>query len=145
MADGLHQVGLAHSDAAVQKQRVIRLGRAFGDCARGGMGELVAGADDEIVEGVFGFSCAAPSQSKRCCVAGPRAGLLGGRRSFAVRIARPLPFVPDLRLLFLGHELDIAELQAEVLDGLADQIAVAFADVAELRIRNANKRIGPCA
>ena len=53
--DGLHQVGLAHADATVQEQRVVGLGRSFRDCARGGMRELVARADDESVEGVLGI------------------------------------------------------------------------------------------
>ena len=55
VADGLHQVGLAHADAAVQEQRVVGLGGTFADGARRGMRKLIAGADDEIVERVFGI------------------------------------------------------------------------------------------
>ncbi len=50
VADGVHQVGLAHADAAVEEERVVGLGGALGDGLRGGHGELVAAADDEGVE-----------------------------------------------------------------------------------------------
>ena len=53
--DRLHEVGLAEADAAVEEQRVegdrAALGHALGDAARGGVGELVRLADDEVVEG----------------------------------------------------------------------------------------------
>ena len=49
--DGVHQMGLAEPDPAVQEQRVERRRGGFGDAARGGMGELVRLADHEIVEG----------------------------------------------------------------------------------------------
>ena len=55
VADGLHQVGLAHADAAVQEQRVVGLGGAFRHRAGGSVGKLIAGADDEVVEGVLGI------------------------------------------------------------------------------------------
>ena len=50
--DGLHQVGLAHADAAIEEQRVVGLRRTLGDRLAGGVGELVAAADHERVEGV---------------------------------------------------------------------------------------------
>jgi hypothetical protein len=31
VADGMHQVGLAHADAAVEEERVVGLGGALGD------------------------------------------------------------------------------------------------------------------
>ena len=37
MADGVHQVRLSQTDAAVEEQRVIRHARLFGDGQRGGM------------------------------------------------------------------------------------------------------------
>src|SRR5437899_12621909 len=52
MTDGLHEVGFAHPDAAVQKQRVVGLGRPLSDCLAGRVGELVAVPDDESVERV---------------------------------------------------------------------------------------------
>ena len=52
VADGLHQMGLAHADAAVEEERVVGLGRTLGHGLAGGVGKLVAAADDEGVEGV---------------------------------------------------------------------------------------------
>jgi len=52
LPDGVHQVRLAEPDTAVHEQRVVGAPRCLGDGARGGVGELVRGADDEGVEGV---------------------------------------------------------------------------------------------
>src|SRR5260370_636393 len=52
MSNGLHQVGLSHTYAAVQEQRVVGLGGTLCDRLRRGMGELVARAFDESVEGI---------------------------------------------------------------------------------------------
>jgi hypothetical protein len=54
MADGVHEMGLAQAGSAVDIERVVGFSRFFGDGHRGGMGKLVAGADDEIFEGVIG-------------------------------------------------------------------------------------------
>ena len=53
VADGVQQVGLAQPGVAVDEQRVVGLGRRLGDGDGGGVGEPVAGADDEGVEGVL--------------------------------------------------------------------------------------------
>src|SRR5262249_50765724 len=52
-ADRLHQMGLPHTYAAVQVQRVVHPRRIGGHRARRGMGELIATADHEAVEGVL--------------------------------------------------------------------------------------------
>jgi len=49
--DGVHQVGLAEADAAIEEQRVEGDRATFGDPTGGGMGELVGLADHEAVEG----------------------------------------------------------------------------------------------
>jgi hypothetical protein len=49
--DGVHQVRLAQTDAAIQEQRVEGHRPAFGHPARGGMGQLVRLAHHEAVEG----------------------------------------------------------------------------------------------
>ncbi len=49
--DGVHQVGLAQADTAIEKQRIERDRTALGHPARGGMGKLVGFADHEAVEG----------------------------------------------------------------------------------------------
>ena len=49
--DGVHQVGLAQADAAIQEQRIeAGAGRTFGHAARAGVGKLVRLADDETFE-----------------------------------------------------------------------------------------------
>ena len=48
--DGVHEMGLAQSHAAVQEQRVEQHRRGLGDAVGGGVGEFVGLADDEILE-----------------------------------------------------------------------------------------------
>ncbi len=52
MANRLHQMGLAHSDAAIEEERIVCLAGSRGDGESGGMGELVSAANDEAAEGV---------------------------------------------------------------------------------------------
>src|SRR6185369_12506074 len=52
VTDGLHEVGLAHSDATVEEERIVGLGGRFGDGQRGCVCELVSASDDKSVEGV---------------------------------------------------------------------------------------------
>src|SRR5437764_11198340 len=53
VANGLHQVGLPHSHTAIEKQRIVSLGRPFSHRLRGGMGKLIAGANDKRLKSVF--------------------------------------------------------------------------------------------
>ena len=55
MADGVHQVGLAEPDTAVNVKRVIGLRRLFGHSQGGGSGKLIGGAHDKGIKGVFGI------------------------------------------------------------------------------------------
>ena len=48
--DGMHQMGLAKADPAIEEQRVERHRRRLGDPPRGGVGKFVGLADDEILE-----------------------------------------------------------------------------------------------
>ena len=50
LADGVHEMGLPQSHAAVDEERVIRLRRRFGHRQRGCVGEPVALPDDKPVE-----------------------------------------------------------------------------------------------
>ena len=52
VADRVEQVGLAEARRGVQEQRVVGLPGKLGDRQRGGVGEAVAVADDELVEAV---------------------------------------------------------------------------------------------
>ncbi len=74
--DRMHQVSLAEADATVEKQGVVRARGRFRDRARGGVGELVRGTDDEILEGetrVAGARAARTRRARR----GRRSGLSG--------------------------------------------------------------------
>ena len=81
-ADGVHQMGLAHAHAAVQEQRIVAARGVGGHGFRGGVSELVAGADDERIEGEFrieggrgGVGFARTGAQRRRCH-----GLRGARR-----------------------------------------------------------------
>ena len=52
VADRVHEVRLAQTDAAVQEQRIIGVGRGAGDRLRGGVREPVGVADHELFKGV---------------------------------------------------------------------------------------------
>src|SRR5437667_9587596 len=52
MPDGLHQVSLAHANAAVEEKRVIGLRWTLCNSSASRMGKLVSAADDESVESV---------------------------------------------------------------------------------------------
>ena len=54
VADRVHQVGLAEADAAVDEQRVVGGAGIFRDLQRRGLGEVIALAFDETVEGEIG-------------------------------------------------------------------------------------------
>ena len=55
MADRLHQVGLTHSDAAIEEQRVVGFGRLFRYRPCSSLSKLIARTGHEVVEGVFGI------------------------------------------------------------------------------------------
>ena len=78
VADRVQQVRLAQPGAAVDEQRVVRLGRRLGDRDRRGVREPVGRADDERLEHVLRVEPVA-------AVVRP-----GGRRR-RVRSARPVP------------------------------------------------------
>ena len=52
--DRVQEVGLAQSGRAVDEERVVGAGRGLGDRERGGVGEAVRRADDEVLERVAG-------------------------------------------------------------------------------------------
>ncbi len=56
VGDGAEQVGLADAGRPADEQRVVCLRGQLGDGQRGGVRELVAVADDELVEGELGIA-----------------------------------------------------------------------------------------
>ena len=92
VADGVEEVGLAQAGRAVDEQRVVGPARALGDRERGGVGEAVRRADDELVEGVAGVQ-----RARR-----PGAVARRRRRVVAIRagdrvVARPQQRAPGCR------------------------------------------------
>ena len=83
-------MGLAQADAAVDEERVVDAGRLLGDGAARGVGELVAPADDEILERELRLEVRAVRARRR-----RRAGrigdlvLPGGRRVLERRSGSP--------------------------------------------------------
>ncbi len=135
VADGVHQVGLAHAHAAVEEERIVGLGGALGHGQRGGAGKLVAVADDEGIEGVARVELrrGGPVEARLL----RRARRRRRRRRGRVRRNRAEAAIPPLRrnrgVLLGGHKAHVVELQRLQVDGLLNQVAVLVADVLKLR------------
>src|SRR5207248_9001388 len=74
MPDGLHEVGLAHADAAIEEERVIGLRWPLRDGLARCVRKLISAADDESVEGVarIQLRSAIPVESRLRGMAGGR-------------------------------------------------------------------------
>jgi hypothetical protein len=64
--DGVHEVGLAEPDAAVDEERVVALAPRRRAGHRGGVRELVRGADDVVGEAVAGIQAARGTRWRAC-------------------------------------------------------------------------------
>jgi len=53
IADSVEKVSFAESDSAVNEEGIVILPREFGNGETSRIGELVAGADDEIIKGIL--------------------------------------------------------------------------------------------
>ena len=115
--DGVHQVGLAQADAAVQEERVVGVAGALRDRQRCRVGEAVGRSHDEVREGVAGVEVgrAARRALGRADPRGLHADRLRGDRG-------------GLRLRLAGARDDELDLDAVAHDAgqrLGDQGAVA--------------------
>ena len=145
VADGMHQVGFAHADAAIDEERVVGFGWALRDGLRRRHGELVAAADDEGVELVarVELRCSAPVEAR----------LLGHGCGRAVRPARVrrvgvvagdgrepavLAHARRAGVLLRRGEDNRVDVQRQVVDGLLDQVGILLSQVLELGRRNAH-------
>jgi hypothetical protein len=52
IADSLHEVGFAHAGSTVKEEGVVGAGGVVCDGEGGGVGELIIGADNEILKEV---------------------------------------------------------------------------------------------
>ena len=119
-ADGVHQMGLAEPDPAIEEERVVGRRRRLGDPPRRRVGELVGLADDEIAEHEARIERAAdlPLGARRRdrfgggAVAGGAAGRPGRLRA-GLRRRQPLAFA----LGRFGLDLDIERGDRLVLVG----------------------------
>ena len=140
VADGVHQVGLAHAHAAIEEERIVGLGGPFGHRQRGGARKLIAVADHERIEGVArvelrrGGPVEARLLGRARRGAGGAVGACAGNRPEAAVLA-----LRRNRGVFLGgHKTDVVQLQRLQVDGLLNQVAVLVADVLKLRRRHAH-------
>ena len=143
VTDGLHEMGFAHADAAVEEERIVGFRRTLGDGLAGGMGELVAAADDEGVEGIAGVELggAIPieaglgwMQGREGCLR-TRSCVLNGTRQAAVVANGRIR-----RIVVGGHELDVFVTEAEIVERLLNEVGVLVANVAELGGGNADEQ-----
>ena len=94
------------------------------------------------VEGVLGIQLRRSVPVEALLLGGTGHGLSVGAGELRRRVLRPSrrPWLFFCCAALVGDELDILILQAEILDGLADQVAVLLADVAEVRIGHAHEQ-----
>ena len=111
VADRLHEVGLAQTRRAADEEGVVAVGGLVGDVEGGGMGELVRGADDEVLEGVEGIEVSD---------LGPGRGLCTGWRD-----GRPIV------VLTFEDEADLAGAYAGEAGRFTDLLAVFARDVVD--------------
>src|SRR5882762_927625 len=132
-------MGLAHADAAVEKKRVICLGRTLGDRLASGMSKLVPAADHEGVEGIawVQLSGAVPVEAglgvERGCGRRLRPGSAHGEATV----------VPDRsvrRVILGGDKFYVLVVETEVINRFLNQVGVLVSHGAELCGRNAHEK-----
>ncbi len=137
MADGLHEMGLAEPDAAVDEERVVSLRWALGDGLRGRLRELVTASDDEGVELIARVQLrgGVPIEARLLGAGGQGAAIATARSVLAVtRLRSKAAVLADTYGSLLRRHLEdnLVDLETEVVNGFADQIAVSVADMLEL-------------
>src|SRR5208283_1825731 len=103
------------------------------------MSKLIAGATHEIIKRVLGVELSGAIPIEPLLLGGTDHGALRGRGGFVSCFSGPDGFAVAAVGL-VGYKLDILELQAKVVDRLADQVTVSLADMAELRVRHSHKQ-----
>ena len=77
VTDGVHEVGLAQADSAVDEERVVGLAGDLRHRPRGGVGKLVGRAHHEAVEGVLRIQGGGVALGSRSRPLGGRCGVWG--------------------------------------------------------------------
>ncbi len=127
MPDGLHEMGFAHAHAAIQEQRVVGFGGTLGHGLAGGVGELVAAADDEGVEGVAGIQLRGAIPIKTG-LGGGAGGGCRNRREAAIMFHRG-----GGGIVLRRDEFHIVELEPQVVDRFLDEVRIFVGGVLEIR------------
>src|SRR5215470_6866465 len=138
MANSLHQMGLAHAHAAVQEQWVVGLRGTLGYGLAGGMRKLVAATDHKCVERV---------SRVELCGTVPIKARLRGLQADGLRLAdrggqAEASIVTDGRVggvVVGGDELYVLVFEAEVVDGLLNQVGILVAHMTKLGGGNAHE------
>src|ERR1700733_10587980 len=139
MADGMHQMRVAHADAAIQEEWIVGARRALSNSKRSGAGELIAIADDERVERVARVELRGRRPVELALLRIARRGRRRrGRMCWQRREAAVFALRRNRWILLRSDEADVIELQRLKVDGLLNEIAVLVADVLELRRRHAH-------
>ncbi len=131
--DRLHQVRLAHADAAVQEERVVSLRRTLRYGLASRMGKLVSASDDERVKGVARIELrgSIPVEARLRWIR---------RRGGHGTEAAVMPHRGCRRIILWSHEFHVIEPEAQNVDRFLDQVGVLVARVPELDGRNAHEQ-----
>ena len=149
MADGVHQVRLAHSDAAVEEERVVGARRPLCDGQRSGAGKLVAVADDEGVEGVSRIELrgGGPVELPAAAHGGTRVRAAGARGGVRRHRAKATIFAHRRQSDGSSSAVtkDTSSNSKRQIDGFLNQVAVFVADVLKLWRGTRTKSMRPLA
>ncbi len=154
VTDRMHQVGLAHSNAAIEEQRVVGLRGPFCDglCCSGR--ELIPTPNHERIELIprIQLRCCAPVEA--CLLRRRLHDTVGTHRStqpslprrtltvtWHGRKAAVLADLWDTRILFRRCKRHRFDIQPEVIDGLLDQVGIAVANMLEVSRGDPNKKL----
>jgi hypothetical protein len=143
VSNRLHQVRLAQADSAVKEQRIVGLRRPLGHGLRRRLCELIAAAHHEGIELIARVqlrrsipieACLLRTCGHRPTIATARSILaVAGLRRKAAILAHPY------RSLLRWHlEHHLVDFKAQVIDRLADQVAVPVANMLKLLGRNSH-------
>ena len=123
VADGVHEVRLPQARSAVDVQRIVGPGRVLGHGGAGGVGELVARADDEVLEGIVRVQVRVEEHPVL------RPALVGR-------------FAHEAERRFVEDVFDLEDLSEELLRGLVDHRRVMEGQpVLEVRVGDLDVKV----
>ncbi len=147
VADGVHQVCLAHTHAAIQKQRIVGARGTLRNGQCRGARKLVAVAHHEGVESVLRIELRSRGPVETGLLRHARGrrrrrsgcGVRGNRSEASI-----LPMRRNRRIFLHGHKAHIVQLEGMNIDSFLNQVAVLVANVLELGRRNTHVKSAAC-